>query len=293
MNKPYNFILKIIVLIFLFIESSELRTISYSQDTGHFSNLNNTVLLGKSLNLDNKNYVANEFADIKKIEEVSLKLITKTEDPEEFKIITRTPSGQYSIYVQALQSFSIASRRKISTSYPGFIFNIQDRVTGNLIRPSTILEAHVACGNAVSKLPRVIEKQDKKIKFGPDFFDMFCSQYEKIFGYNLIIEENVSKDDNRNRVKRAKKRLFKTYGDTSESFLRVTIFENPCVIKASGCRYRDRSEYVTIYYDALSDIFAIVNSQSNKLLEFSVATEVDYADVFRYKSVFQNQTASE
>jgi len=34
-----------------------------------------------------------------------------------------------------------------------------------------------------------------------------------------------------------------------------------------------------------------VNSKSNKLLEFSVATEVDYIDIFRYKSVFQNQTA--
>ena len=30
--------------------------------------------------------------------------------------------------------------------------------------------------------------------------------------------------------------------------------------------------------------------KSNKLLEFSVATEVDYADIFRYKSVFQDQT---
>jgi len=34
-----------------------------------------------------------------------------------------------------------------------------------------------------------------------------------------------------------------------------------------------------------------VNSKSNKLLKFSVATEVDYIDIFRYKSVFQNQTA--
>ena len=56
MNKLYKFSLVIIVLIFIFIESSELRRISYSQDTGYFSNLNNTVLLGKSLNSDNKKY---------------------------------------------------------------------------------------------------------------------------------------------------------------------------------------------------------------------------------------------
>lgn len=36
-----------------------------------------------------------------------------------------------------------------------------------------------------------------------------------------------------------------------------------------------------------------MNSKSNKLLEFIVATEVDYIDIFRYKSVFQNQTALE
>ena len=33
-----------------------------------------------------------------------------------------------------------------------------------------------------------------------------------------------------------------------------------------------------------------MDSQSNKLLEFSVATEIDYADIFRYKSVFQDKT---
>lgn len=50
---------------------------------------------------------------------------------------------------------------------------------------------------------------------------------------------------------------------------------------------------MTIYYNSLSNIFAIVDSQSNKLLEFSVVTEIDYADIFRYKSVFQDQTARE
>jgi hypothetical protein len=156
-----------------------------------------------------------------------------------------------------------------------------------------MLEAHITCGNEISKLPRVIEKQDKKINFGSHFFDMFRKQYEKVFGYNLVIEENVPKDANRNRKKRAEKRLFKTYGSKAQSDLRVRLFENPFVIKARGCRYRDKSGYVTIYYDFLSDIFAIVDSQSNKLLEFSVATEIDYADIFRYKSVFQDQTVRE
>ena len=36
-----------------------------------------------------------------------------------------------------------------------------------------------------------------------------------------------------------------------------------------------------------------MDSQSNKLLEFSVAIEIDYVDIFRYKSVLQDQTAQE
>ena len=36
-----------------------------------------------------------------------------------------------------------------------------------------------------------------------------------------------------------------------------------------------------------------MDSKSNKLLEFSVATEIDYVDVFRYKSVFQDKTAGQ
>jgi hypothetical protein len=112
---------------------------------------------------------------------------------------------------------------------------------------------------------------------------MFRKQSEKVFGYNLVIEENIPK-----RIKRAEKRLFKTYGSKAESDIRIRLFENPCVIKTSECRYRDRSGFVTIYYDVLSDLFTIVDSQSNNLLEFSVATEIDYVEIFRYKSVFQD-----
>lgn len=99
MNKIYKFSLVIIVLIFLFIESSEL------QDT---VNLNNTVLLGKFLNSDNKKYLKNELTDINKIAEVFIKFKNEEQDSEiqEFKIKTKTPSGKNSIYVEALQSIS-------------------------------------------------------------------------------------------------------------------------------------------------------------------------------------------
>ena len=43
----------------------------------------------------------------------------------------------------------------------------------------------------------------------------------------------------------------------------------------------------------MSDIFAVVDAKSNVLLEFSVASEVDYVDVFRYKLIFQEKTKNE
>lgn len=105
-----------------------------------------------------------------------MKFKKKGQDSEiqEFKIKTKTLSGKNSIYVEALQE--VSNPRKISTPYPGFSFNFKNRVSVNLIRPSTMLEAHIACGSEVSKLPRMREKKDKKIKFGSNFFDMFRKQ---------------------------------------------------------------------------------------------------------------------
>ena len=41
---------------------------------------------------------------------------------------------------------------------------------------------------------------------------------------------------------------------------------------------------VTIYYDEFTDLFAIVDLKENCLLDFGIATEVKYAEIFAYKS---------
>ena len=41
---------------------------------------------------------------------------------------------------------------------------------------------------------------------------------------------------------------------------------------------------VTIYYDEFTDLFAIVDLKKNCLLDFGIATEVKYAEIFAYKS---------
>jgi len=101
MSKIYQVSLTIIVLIFLFMESSELKKFSDSQDTVYFSNLNNTISLEKSLNLQNKNYLINELSDSNIIQEISMKLQDNLEI-QKFKPKTKRPSGKDSIFVNAL-----------------------------------------------------------------------------------------------------------------------------------------------------------------------------------------------
>jgi len=42
--------------------------------------------------------------------------------------------------------------------------------------------------------------------------------------------------------------------------------------------------FVTIYYDELTDLFAILDSNKNTVLDFGVASEVKYAEILAYKS---------
>ena len=46
----------------------------------------------------------------------------------------------------------------------------------------------------------------------------------------------------------------------------------------------DTDDLVTIYYDEFTDLFAIVDLKENCLLDFGIATEVKYAEIFAYKS---------
>ena len=56
------------------------------------------------------------------------------------------------------------------------------------------------------------------------------------------------------------------------------------MIKSEKCKYLDTDNFVTIYYDELTDLFAILDSNKNTVLDFGVASEVKYAEIFAYKS---------
>jgi hypothetical protein len=46
----------------------------------------------------------------------------------------------------------------------------------------------------------------------------------------------------------------------------------------------DTDNFVTIYYNELTDLFAILDSNKNTVLDFGIATEIKYAEIFAYKS---------
>lgn len=140
------------------------------------------------------------------------------------------------------------------------------------------------CKQQVENLPRQIIKKDKKIKFGKRYSGLFKENYEKVFDYNLYLEQNLAKNSSNNQLKKGKQRLFKKYCKESQQYLRENLFENQCIIKSEKCKYLDTNNFVTIYYDQLTDLFAIVDSKKNCLLDFGIATEVNYAEIFAYNS---------
>ena len=142
----------------------------------------------------------------------------------------------------------------------------------------------MTCIKQVQNLPRQIIKKDKRVKFDKNYSGLFKKNYENVFGYNLYLEENLSKDSSKNKIKQGKQKLFKKYGKESKQYLRNNLFENPWIIKSEKCKYLDTDNFVTIYYDEFTDLFAIVDSNENCLLDFGIATEVKYAEIFAYKS---------
>lgn len=71
MNKFYKCISGPIVLIFIFIESVEIK--ENLLFTRLISNGNNTILLRTSLNFDNQKYLINELRNLNEIKKVSIR----------------------------------------------------------------------------------------------------------------------------------------------------------------------------------------------------------------------------
>lgn len=139
----------------------------------------------------------------------------------------------------------------------------------------------------MENLPRKITKEDKKIKFTGNFVNLFKKNenYRTVFNYNIYLEENISKNASKKEIKEAQNSLWKKKQKESQEYLRENLFQNPGIIKCEDCTYSEMRDRVTIYYDELKDIFAIVNSKTNNLLDFGIATELKYSEIFACKSL--------
>lgn len=270
-----NFILGYFFGCFLFFLTFEPNLNLAEMEKFDLRLLKNEIVL---LNLSaNKNIFANTSeSSIYDVAEVSVK--KEKSIPISIDIKTKTKKGKNSIFVQAFQEIITFPAR------PNL--NYYDRVEKQFVKQSVMLKAHLTCIKQVQNLPREINKKDRKVKFDKKYSGLFKKDenYEKVFGYNLYLSDNLSKNSSKNKIKQGEQRLFKKYGKTSKKYLRENLFENPCIIKSEKCKYLDTDDLVTIYYDEFTDLFAIVDSNENRLLDFGIATEVKYSEIFAYKS---------
>ena len=271
-----NFILGYFFGLFLFFLTSEQNLNLAKMEKIDLRLLKNEIVV---LNLSaNKNIFANTYqSSIYDVAEVAVKKENSISIPLDIQTKKRVGGGN-SIFVEAFQAI------RAFPSRPNF--NYYDSVENQLVKKSVMLQAHLTCAKQINNLPRQIDKKDKTIKFDKKYSGLFRKNknYEKVFAYNLYLEENLGKDSSKNKIKQGESKLFKRYGETSKKYLRENLFQNPCIIKSEKCKDLDTENLVTIYYDEFTDLFAIVDLKKNCLLDFGIATEVKYAEIFAYKS---------
>jgi len=150
-----------------------------------------------------------------------------------------------------------------------------------------MVKAHATCSEDVNALPRSITNKDNDVKFDKKYSALFRKNknYETVFGYNICLEQNLSKNSSKTKIKRDKQKLFKKYVEASKKFLRERLFQNPLIIKLENYKNLDMGNRVIIYDDALTDIFGVVDLKTNYLLDFDIATEVKFAEIFAFGSL--------
>ena len=259
----------------LFLRTSSQSLSSPEPQKADLLSLKNQIVLLNKNSLQNIIQSSSNITQSSIFDVAEVSVSKKNNNVDQTFFETKTIQGKNSIVVEAylaMQGFP---------DHPKL--NFYDEITNQVIRPKVMLQAHGTCLQKNAELPRSIVKKDKKIKFGKNYKNLFKKNYE-IFGYNLYLEENLSKNASKNQINKAKNKLFKKYKKISKNYLREKLFENPCVIKLENCRYMNNYNFVTIYFDHLKDIFVIIDSKSNSLLDFGIANKINYSEIFVYKS---------
>jgi hypothetical protein len=123
---------------------------------------------------------------------------------------------------------------------------------------------------------------------------MFLSHYQDYFQFDFKKEFQV--DPTNLKPKKIRRKLGNYWKDESKlraqayQRLKNDLFQKDSVVKLTGCRYLFQPGLVTIYYDLNTDLFAIVNENSNEFVSGGIASLCDYLDIYYFKWLGGNQT---
>ena len=184
-----NFIFGYFFGLFLFFLTSEQNLNLAKTEKIDLRLLKNEIVV---LNLSaNKNIFANTYqSSIYEVAEVAVKKENSISIPIDVK--TKKPGGGNSIFVEAFQAIRAFPTR------PNF--NYYDPVENQFVKKSLMLQAHLTCAKQINNLPRQIDKKDKTVKFDKKYSGLFRKNknYEKVYAYNIYLEENLGKDSSKN-----------------------------------------------------------------------------------------------
>lgn len=213
--------------------------------------------------------------------ELQITQLTQLKNDDDSNIKTKTRAGKNSIFVEAFQIIRQYPRRPNFNNYP---INNYDAVEKRFVNPLVMLQAHLTCNEENDNLPRKIVEKDRRVQFTKIYKRLFKENYAEVFNLNLYLEGNLAKNASAQEVKDAEQKLFEDYEKSSKEYLKKELFLNPCCVKLEKCTYLNFKDPVTIYYNHLTDFFAIVDSKKNRVLDFNIATETKYAEIFAFKS---------
>lgn len=152
------------------------------------------------------------------VELVSLKTNNLSSEDDNLGVKTRNRLGNPSIFVKAFQAIRAYPAR------PNF--NYYDQIEKRVIKPQVMLNAHLRCSNEVDKLPREITQKDKTIKFDKSYPDFFKKNHE-VFGYNLYLEENISKNASATEMEKPKITFFENMVKNRKTISKFTYLRIP------------------------------------------------------------------
>lgn len=121
-----------------------------------------------------------------------------------------------SIFVEAFEAI------RAFPSRPNF--NYYDSVENQFVKKLVMLQAHLTCIKEINNLPRQIDKKDKRVKFDKKHSGLFKKNqnYEKVFGYNIYLEENLGKASSKNKNRKTDKTLPEDFLEACHKKVRKT-----------------------------------------------------------------------